>query len=165
MFTTEIDCSRHIESNELLFKGLAYGTFQSHCAKMREGICTQAELHTVHLQKQGGERQHKASSKGGTRPQCCTHEAPDTLIKYLRWLLHNKGGPQFNQTVSLDFLSPQLPGVHTILSTDNTVNCYSFVRMHLQSLVACSSMTKTKLVSRASPLLCTSVRKWAGLRD
>jgi len=25
---------------------------QSHCAKMREGICTQAKLHAVHLQKQ-----------------------------------------------------------------------------------------------------------------
>ena len=34
---------------------------------MREGISTQAELHTVHLQKQGGERQYKVSSKGETQ--------------------------------------------------------------------------------------------------
>jgi len=55
----------------------------------------------------------------------------------------------FRQFPWISFLHAQLPGVHTILSSDITVNCYCFVPMHLQSLVACSSMTETKLVSRA----------------
>jgi len=37
------------ESHEVLFKGLCCSV---PLCKMREGICTQAKLHAVHLQKQ-----------------------------------------------------------------------------------------------------------------
>ena len=94
--------------------------------------------------KAGKDSTKYQAKEGPNHSAVSTDEAPDTFRKYLRWILYHKGRPHFNPTVPLDFLSPKLPGVHTTLSTDNTVNCYSFVPMHLQSLVACSSMTKTK---------------------
>ena len=92
-----------------------------------------------------GKDSTKYQAKEG--PNHSAVSSPDTFRKYLRWLIYNKGGLHFNPTDPLnsqDFLSPQLPGVCTTFSTDNTVNCYSFVPKHLQSLVACSSMTETK---------------------
>ena len=58
---------------------------QSHCAKMREGICTEAKLRAVHLQKQGWERhstKHRAK-EGHNHSAVGTHEAPDTFRKYI----------------------------------------------------------------------------------
>ena len=121
---------------------------QSHCAKMREVICTQAKLAIYMLyicKNKAGKDSTKYQAKEG--PNHSAVSSPDTFRKYLRWLIYNKGGLHFNPTDPLnsqDFLSPQLPGVCTTFSTDNTVNCYSFVPKHLQSLVACSSMTETK---------------------
>jgi len=68
------------ESNEVLSKG---SVIKSHCAKMKEGICTQAKLHAVHLQKQGGER-HSTKYRAKERQNHSavgTHEAPDTFRK------------------------------------------------------------------------------------
>ena len=58
---------------------------QSHCAKMREGIYTQAKLHALNLQKQGGERHSTEcrAKEGHNHSAVGTHEAPDTFGKYI----------------------------------------------------------------------------------
>ena len=101
---------------------------QSHCAKMREGIYTQAKLHAVHLQKQGRERHSTKyrAKEGHNHSAVGTHEVPDTFRKYIfemATLPLRRTSKSLIRLNGQDFLSPQLSGVHSTISTDNTVNC------------------------------------------